>query len=186
MSPPALRYDPTHSVNVKGCEAARCPNIGECWGGKKGTATATIMVLGDTCTRGCRFCNVKTSRAPPLRQWPEAVVTWRAPARDDTAAGGSGGSVWCAEWVARPSRAHAPALVLGGEGGTVEVVRTDAAAHARAPVRCVDGGRVWGVSVFDNAIVTASADGGVRRLRVGRGPVAVDADSPEHMHDDDG
>jgi lipoic acid synthetase len=40
------------------CEEARCPNIGECWGG----GTATIMVMGDTCTRGCRFCAVKTNR----------------------------------------------------------------------------------------------------------------------------
>ena len=47
------------------CEEARCPNIGECWGGDKGTATATIMLMGDTCTRGCRFCSVKTARAPP-------------------------------------------------------------------------------------------------------------------------
>ena len=46
------------------CEEARCPNIGECWSSTNGAATATIMVLGDTCTRGCRFCNVKTSRAP--------------------------------------------------------------------------------------------------------------------------
>lgn len=47
------------------CEEARCPNIGECWGGNEGhTATATIMLMGDTCTRGCRFCAVKTSRAP--------------------------------------------------------------------------------------------------------------------------
>ncbi len=38
------------------CEEAKCPNIGECWN----TNTATFMVLGDTCTRGCRFCNVKT------------------------------------------------------------------------------------------------------------------------------
>lgn len=38
------------------CEEARCPNIGECWTG----GTATIMVMGDTCTRGCRFCNVRT------------------------------------------------------------------------------------------------------------------------------
>ena len=38
------------------CEEARCPNLGECWAG----GTATFMVLGDTCTRGCRFCNVKT------------------------------------------------------------------------------------------------------------------------------
>ncbi|OEU12380.1 lipoic acid synthetase [Fragilariopsis cylindrus CCMP1102] len=48
------------------CEEARCPNIGECWGGGKDkTATATIMIMGDTCTRGCRFCSVKTSRKPP-------------------------------------------------------------------------------------------------------------------------
>ena len=42
------------------CEEAHCPNIGECWGG----GTATIMVMGDTCTRGCRFCNVKTAKRP--------------------------------------------------------------------------------------------------------------------------
>lgn len=48
------------------CEEAKCPNIGECWGGgKSGTATATIMIMGDTCTRGCSFCAVKTSRHPP-------------------------------------------------------------------------------------------------------------------------
>lgn len=38
------------------CEEARCPNIYECWG----HGTATIMILGDVCTRGCRFCAVKT------------------------------------------------------------------------------------------------------------------------------
>jgi lipoic acid synthetase len=38
------------------CEEARCPNVGECWG----EGTATIMILGDTCTRGCRFCAVTT------------------------------------------------------------------------------------------------------------------------------
>tara|TARA_B100001094_G_C18163278_1_gene790580 strand:+ start:830 stop:1759 length:930 start_codon:yes stop_codon:yes gene_type:complete len=38
------------------CEEAKCPNIGECWA----TFTATFMILGDTCTRACRFCNVKT------------------------------------------------------------------------------------------------------------------------------
>lgn len=48
------------------CEEAKCPNIGTCWGGGDGhTATATIMLMGDTCTRGCRFCAVKTSKAPP-------------------------------------------------------------------------------------------------------------------------
>jgi lipoic acid synthetase len=43
------------------CEEARCPNIGECWtGGETGTATATIMILGDTCTRGCRYVSSMT------------------------------------------------------------------------------------------------------------------------------
>jgi lipoyl synthase len=64
------------------CEEARCPNIGECWGGKEGTATATIMLMGDTCTRGCRFCAVKTSNTPaPLdidepRKVSEAILKW--------------------------------------------------------------------------------------------------------------
>ena len=38
------------------CEEAKCPNLGECWDAK----TATMMILGDTCTRACKFCNVKT------------------------------------------------------------------------------------------------------------------------------
>jgi lipoic acid synthetase len=38
------------------CEEARCPNVAECWGG----GTATFMLMGDTCTRGCRFCAVNT------------------------------------------------------------------------------------------------------------------------------
>ena len=60
------------------CEEARCPNIGDCWGGGDNhTATATIMIMGDTCTRGCRFCSVKTSKAPPPLdpEEPEKVST---------------------------------------------------------------------------------------------------------------
>ena len=38
------------------CEEAACPNIGECWSQKH----ATVMIMGDTCTRACAFCNVKT------------------------------------------------------------------------------------------------------------------------------
>lgn len=61
------------------CEEARCPNIGECWGGgEHETATATIMLLGDTCTRGCRFCSVKTSKAPPPPDPCEPTNTARA------------------------------------------------------------------------------------------------------------
>jgi lipoic acid synthetase len=47
-----LRQHNLHTV----CEEAHCPNMGECWGG----GTATFMLMGDTCTRGCRFCNVKS------------------------------------------------------------------------------------------------------------------------------
>ena len=47
-----LRERNLHTV----CEEARCPNVGECWA----MGTATIMLLGDTCTRGCRFCAVAT------------------------------------------------------------------------------------------------------------------------------
>uniref|UniRef100_A0A6I8Q0K4 Lipoyl synthase, mitochondrial n=1 Tax=Xenopus tropicalis TaxID=8364 RepID=A0A6I8Q0K4_XENTR len=61
------------------CEEARCPNIGECWGGGEyGTATATIMLMGDTCTRGCRFCSVKTARNPPPLDPDEPFNTAKA------------------------------------------------------------------------------------------------------------
>lgn len=43
------------------CEEAQCPNVGECWSG----GTGTIMLLGDTCTRGCMFCAVNTAATPP-------------------------------------------------------------------------------------------------------------------------
>ena len=49
-----LRELKLHTV----CEEAHCPNIGECWSG----GTATIMLLGDVCTRGCRFCMIKTGK----------------------------------------------------------------------------------------------------------------------------
>jgi lipoic acid synthetase len=52
------------------CKEAACPNLAECWG----AGTATIMILGDTCTRGCRFCNVKTGN-------PRGVVDWLEPVR---------------------------------------------------------------------------------------------------------
>ncbi|XP_030643872.1 lipoyl synthase, mitochondrial [Chanos chanos] len=61
------------------CEEARCPNIGECWGGGEySTATATIMLMGDTCTRGCRFCSVKTARKPPPLDPDEPYNTAKA------------------------------------------------------------------------------------------------------------
>lgn len=80
------------------CREAMCPNIGECWG----AGTATIMILGDTCTRGCRFCNVKTGSPKGEVDWLEpkrvaeavAELNWRylvltAVDRDDLADGGA-------------------------------------------------------------------------------------------------
>ena len=46
------------------CEEAGCPNIGECWSKRH----ATMMIMGDTCTRACAFCNVKTGMPGPLDQ----------------------------------------------------------------------------------------------------------------------
>jgi lipoic acid synthetase len=43
------------------CTSGKCPNMGECWN----NGTATFMILGEICTRGCRFCNVETSKNPP-------------------------------------------------------------------------------------------------------------------------
>ncbi|MCI0668875.1 MAG: lipoyl synthase [Myxococcaceae bacterium] len=53
------------------CEEARCPNIAECWGG----GTATVMLMGEVCTRACRFCHVKVGAPPPLDpQEPENLA----------------------------------------------------------------------------------------------------------------
>ena len=86
------------------CEEARCPNIGECWGGEGGkeAATATIMLMGDTCTRACRFCSVKTSRQPAaldphepentaeaISRWGLGYIVLTSVDRDDLADGGA-------------------------------------------------------------------------------------------------
>ena len=42
------------------CEEANCPNLGECWSGRNGPGTATFMLMGDRCSRGCNFCDVET------------------------------------------------------------------------------------------------------------------------------
>ena len=89
-----MREKKLHTV----CEEARCPNIHECWAVRK---TATFMILGDICTRACRFCAVKTG-LPTELDWQEpervaesvetmglkhAVIT--AVARDDLKDGGA-------------------------------------------------------------------------------------------------
>lgn len=52
----SLRARDLHTV----CEEANCPNLGECWSGENGPGTATFMLMGDRCSRGCNFCDVET------------------------------------------------------------------------------------------------------------------------------
>jgi len=82
------------------CEEAMCPNVGECWNGE--TGTATIMLLGDTCTRGCRFCAVNTASTPPppddmepentakaIAAWGVGYIVLTSVDRDDIPDGGA-------------------------------------------------------------------------------------------------
>ncbi|MEK0081539.1 lipoyl synthase [Benzoatithermus flavus] len=103
-----LREKRLHTV----CEEAACPNIGECWHQKH----ATVMILGDTCTRACAFCNVKTGMPKPVdpdepRHLAEVVVTMglehvviTSVDRDDLPDGGAHQFVRCIEAIrkARP------------------------------------------------------------------------------------
>jgi lipoic acid synthetase len=104
------------------CEEAACPNIGECWTQKH----ATLMIMGDVCTRACAFCNVRTGLPQPLdadepRRVGEAVaqmglshVVITSVDRDDLA---DGGAAHFAE-VVREVRRQAP-------GTTIEILTPD-------------------------------------------------------------
>jgi len=59
-----MRSKQLHTI----CEEANCPNISECWG----RGTATFLIMGDTCTRSCGFCDVKTGMPSPL-DWAEPM-----------------------------------------------------------------------------------------------------------------
>lgn len=96
------------------CEEARCPNRGECWS----RGTATFMLLGDTCTRACAFCSVKTGRptwfdadepkrvAAAVRIMGLRYVVLTSVNRDDLADGGGGSFAD----TLRELRAHDPAI----------------------------------------------------------------------------
>jgi lipoic acid synthetase len=104
------------------CEEAGCPNIGECWTQKH----ATMMIMGDTCTRACSFCNVKTGLPEPLdADEPERVanaveklglrhVVITSVDRDDLADGGAQHFVEVIEAIRRRS-----------PGTTIEILTPD-------------------------------------------------------------
>lgn len=96
----------THKLHTV-CEEAACPNIGECWS----QGHATVMILGDTCTRACAFCNVKTGvpgkvDADEPRHLAEAVgklglkhVVITSVDRDDLEDGGAAHFAQCIEYL---------------------------------------------------------------------------------------
>jgi lipoyl synthase len=120
-----VRANGLHTV----CEEAGCPNIGECWEQKH----ATFMILGDTCTRACAFCNVKTGLPGPLdtsepghvadatAKLGLAHVVITSVDRDDLADGGAG---HFAQTV-RAIRARCPATTI--EVLTPDFLRKDGA-----------------------------------------------------------
>ena len=93
------------------CEEAGCPNIGECWDKKH----ATFMIMGDTCTRACAFCNVKTGM-------PEALEAGRAGARGAMRSQSSAWRMWSITSVDRDDLA---------DGGAEHFART-VSRHPRA------------------------------------------------------
>lgn len=127
------------------CEEAKCPNIGECWGGEEedGTATATIMVMGSHCTRGCRFCSVLTSRKPPPldpeepQKVAEAVsemgveyIVMTMVDRDDVADCGASHVCRCVEEVKRVSPHVLLEALVGDFQGKLNLVEQ----VARSPI----------------------------------------------------
>ena len=124
-----MRTKNLHTV----CEEARCPNIHECWAVRR---TATFMILGDTCTRACRFCAVKTGLPTELDlQEPErvadsvfqmnlkhAVIT--AVARDDLRDGGSAVFAETVRAVRRKNPFTTVEVLPSDMGGVEENLRT--------------------------------------------------------------
>ncbi|HEY2554307.1 MAG TPA: lipoyl synthase [Candidatus Cybelea sp.] len=95
------------------CKEAACPNMAECWG----AGTATIMILGDLCTRGCRFCNVKTGN-------PRGEVDWMEPIRVAEAVRDLGWKYLVVTAVDRDDLA---------DGGALIFANTVRAIHERVP-----------------------------------------------------
>lgn len=119
------------------CEEARCPNISDCWGGSsKSAATATIMLMGDTCTRGCRFCSVKTSKAPApldphepehtaeaLSRWGLGYVVLTSVDRDDLPDGGAHHFAETVRKIKQKSPSTLVETLTGDYAGDLEMVK---------------------------------------------------------------
>jgi lipoic acid synthetase len=129
----SLRSLNLHTV----CEEARCPNISECWG----TGTATIMIMGDICSRGCRFCAVNSGKpvlldtgepervAKAIKEWGLRYVVITSVCRDDLEDGG-------AEHISKTIKAIkllCPTIIVeslipdfrGDDGSIIKIVKSE-------------------------------------------------------------
>ena len=129
----SLRSLNLHTV----CEEARCPNISECWG----TGTATIMIMGDICSRGCRFCAINSGKpvlldagepervAKAIKEWRLRYVVITSVCRDDLEDGG-------AEHIAKTIKAIkllCPTIIVeslipdfrGDDGSIIKIVKSE-------------------------------------------------------------
>jgi lipoyl synthase len=150
------------------CDEARCPNKAECWG----CGTATFMILGDVCTRGCRFCAVATAReGRPVRdeeadELAEAVAelglrhaVLTSVDRDDLADRGSAHFASCVRKIKERSPGVKVELLIPdyveGEIEAVMTARPDVVAHNVETVRRLQGVRDARAS-FDTSLRTLS------------------------------
>ena len=86
------------------CEEAGCPNIGECWDKKH----ATFMIMGDTCTRACAFCNVKTGHARRARCRTSPSMSRKRPPSSGSPMSSSPRSIATISPTAAPSISRRP------------------------------------------------------------------------------
>jgi lipoic acid synthetase len=159
-----LRKRGLHTV----CDEARCPNKAECWG----CGTATFMILGDVCTRGCRFCAVATAReGRPVRdeegdELAEAVAelglryaVLTSVDRDDLADRGSAHFASCVRKIKERNPGVKVELLIPdyveGEIEAVMAARPDVVAHNVETVRRLQGVRDARAS-FDTSLRTLS------------------------------
>jgi lipoyl synthase len=124
-----MREQNLHTV----CEEARCPNIHECWAVRR---TATFMILGDTCTRACRFCAVKTGLPTELdlkepERVADSVVTMNlkhvvvtAVARDDLKDGGAAVFAETVRAIRRKNPFTSIEVLPSDMGGKIENLQT--------------------------------------------------------------
>lgn len=114
------------------CEEARCPNIGECWG----VGTATFLILGEYCTRHCRYCNVKTGKpngnvdteeplrvAETVREMGLKYVVVTCVTRDDLSDGGANIFVWTIRAIRKLSPDCKVEVLTSDFQGNVENIR---------------------------------------------------------------